>query len=206
MRIGVDFDNTLVCYDGVFHCAALERALIPPDLPSGKNDVRDFLNGAGRGEEFTALQGYVYGARMDLASLYPGVLDFFEAARRDGHALYIVSHKTRRPMRGDPYDLHAAARAFLESQCGGYLASDRVFFEETKEQKVARIAALDLDAFIDDLPQILSMPGFPARTERILFDPEGRLPAGVAADSRIVRHGDWTDIAAALLARSAPRQ
>ena len=32
MRIGVDFDNTLVCYDGVFHRAALERGLIPSDL------------------------------------------------------------------------------------------------------------------------------------------------------------------------------
>jgi hypothetical protein len=209
MRIGVDFDNTLVCYDGVFHRAALERELISADLPSGKNDVRDFLNASGRGAEFTKLQGYVYGARMDLAALYPGVRDFFDAARELGQELFVVSHKTRRPLRGEPYDLHASARAFLESQCGvggsGYLAPDNIFFEETKELKVARIAALDLDVFIDDLPEILVMPGFPARTAPILFDPEGRFTAGVAGPRDIARHASWSALAGALLARPAPR-
>ncbi|ARN83220.1 hypothetical protein [Methylocystis bryophila] len=206
MRIGVDFDNTLACYDGVFHRAALERGLIPQDLPAGKNDVRDYLNGSGRGEEFTELQGYVYGARMDLAALYPGVLDFLEAAREQEHALFVVSHKTRRPLRGAPYDLHAAARAFLEGQCGRYLAPDSVFFEETKELKIARIAALDLDVFIDDLPEILTMPGFPTRTAPILFDPDGRFAEGVATAPRVTRHGSWSALAAALLTHPAPRQ
>jgi hypothetical protein len=32
MRIGLDFDNTIACYDGVFHAAALERGLIPEAL------------------------------------------------------------------------------------------------------------------------------------------------------------------------------
>ena len=210
MRIGVDFDNTLVCYDGVFHRAALERGLVPQDLPVGKNDVRDFLNGSGRGAEFTELQGYVYGARMDLAALYPGVVDFLAAARAAGHALFIVSHKTRRPLRGEPYDLHASARGFLEAQGvvggSGGLAPDSVFFEETKEQKVARIAALDLDLFIDDLPEILAMPDFPARTARILFDPEGRWAAGVEGSREVARYASWTALAeAALAARPAIR-
>ena len=30
MLIGVDFDNTIVCYDKLFHQLALERSLIPP--------------------------------------------------------------------------------------------------------------------------------------------------------------------------------
>ena len=205
MRIGVDFDNTLVCYDGVFHRAALERGLIPADLPSAKNDVRDFLNASGRRAEFTELQGYVYGERMDLASLYPGVAEFLDAARKAEHALFIVSHKTRRPLRGAPYDLHAAARGFLEARCGlageAAFTRDRVFFEETKELKVARIAALDLDVFIDDLPEILVMPGFPARTAPILFDPEGRWADGIADAGRVTRYGDWPNLAAALLAR-----
>ena len=72
MRIGIDFDNTTACYDGVFHAAALERGLIPANLGSDKNAVRDYLNGHGRADDFTELQGYVYGARMDLASPYPG--------------------------------------------------------------------------------------------------------------------------------------
>jgi hypothetical protein len=209
MRIGVDFDNTLVCYDGVFHRAALERELIPPDLPAGKNDVRDFLNASGRGAEFTELQGYVYGARMDLAALYPGVVEFFDAAREGGHALFIVSHKTRRPLRGAPYDLHASARAFLEAQRdfddAGAFTRDNVFFEETKELKIARIAALGLDVFIDDLPEILVMPGFPAGATPILFDPDGRFSAGIAGPRDLRRYDSWSALGAALLARPAPR-
>jgi len=61
MRIGIDFDNTIACYDGVFHAAALERGLIPADIGRDKNSVRDHLNGAGRNDDFTELQGYVYG-------------------------------------------------------------------------------------------------------------------------------------------------
>ncbi|MGL4975106.1 MAG: hypothetical protein ACRC56_07410, partial [Bosea sp. (in: a-proteobacteria)] len=116
MRIGIDFDNTIACYDGVFHAAALERGLIAPDLPTDKNSVRDFLNGSGQKDAFTELQGYVYGARMDLVAPYEGAKAFILAARRAGHDLFVVSHKTRHPMRGPAYDMHAAARGFLVAQ------------------------------------------------------------------------------------------
>ena len=79
MRIGIDFDNTIACYDGVFHAAALERGLIPAQLGRDKNSVRDYLNGAGRADDFTELQGYVYGARMDLAA-YPTLTRIEKAA------------------------------------------------------------------------------------------------------------------------------
>ena len=36
MRIGVDFDNTIVCYDTLFHRLAVEEGLIPPDIPPRK--------------------------------------------------------------------------------------------------------------------------------------------------------------------------
>ena len=101
MRIGIDFDNTIACYDGVFHAAALERGLIPAKLGRDKNSVRDYLNGIGRADDFTELQGYVYGARMELAAPYPGFADFIGAARQAGHELFIVSHKTRHPYLGE---------------------------------------------------------------------------------------------------------
>ncbi len=208
MRIGIDFDNTIVCYDGAFHLAALERGLIPHDLPHGKNDVRDFLNSSGRKEDFTELQGYVYGARMDLTALYPGVLDFFDRARTLGHELFIVSHKTRHPLRGALYDLHAAALTFLDTNRvmgdNRYFAPQSVFFEETKDAKIARIGELDLDAFIDDLPEILSMPGFPAQTAALLFDPDGRWADGLAYPRAMARYGSWPALAATLLSSPEP--
>ena len=67
MRIGIDFDNTIVCYDDVFHKAASLQGLIPEGLPSSKNSVRDYLRKIGKEENWTRLQGTVYGSRMDLA-------------------------------------------------------------------------------------------------------------------------------------------
>ncbi len=198
MRIGIDFDNTIACYDGVFHAAALERGLIPADLGRDKNSVRDHLNGSGRKDDFTELQGYVYGARMDLVSPYPGFAEFISAARRAGHDLFIVSHKTRHPILGPKHDMHAAARGFLTDrglmgQGAEQIAPDQVFFELTKDEKVARARALCCEVFIDDLPEILAMSGFPDGMRKLLFDPEGQFASQSAPYER---RGSWAEIAA----------
>ena len=201
MRIGIDFDNTIVSYDGVFHAAALERGLIPQGLGRDKNSVRDYLNRAGRANDFTELQGYLYGTRMELAAPYPGFADFVASARKAGHDLFIVSHKTPHPLRGPQHDLHAAARDFLTARGlvgeAGLIDPDHVFFELTKEAKAARVAALRCDAFIDDLPEIFALPNFPRGVRRILFDPEDQL-AIIARESQLVRCTCWTEIAAEL--------
>jgi hypothetical protein len=202
MRIGIDFDNTIACYNGVFHAAALERGLIPANLGSDKNAVRDYLNGNGRAGDFTELQGYVYGARMELASPYPGFGEFVASARQAGHDLFIVSHKTRHPILGPRHDLHAAARGFLIER--GLVGADRgqidpanVFFELSKEAKVARIAALGCEAFIDDLPEIFVSPDFPNTARRVLFDPVDQF-TDLARQRNLDRRGSWSDIAAEL--------
>ena len=56
MLIGLDFDNTIVCYDRLFHRLAVERELIPPALTLSKQAVRDFLDRVG-GTVWTELQG-----------------------------------------------------------------------------------------------------------------------------------------------------
>jgi hypothetical protein len=196
MRIGIDFDNTIACYDGVFHAAALERGLIPAELPRDKNSIRDHLNVTGRKDDFTELQGHVYGARMDLVALYPGFVEFVAAAHKAGHEIFIVSHKTRHPMLGPKHDLHAAANGFLAARGlvgdgASQIDPARVFFELTQQDKVARVAALACEVFIDDLPEILAMPGFPDDMRRILFDPENRFET-----SGYHRRSSWAEIAA----------
>ena len=206
MRIGIDFDNTIACYDGVFHAAALERGLIPAELPPDKNSIRDHLNGTGRNDDFTELQGHVYGARMDLVAPYPGFFEFVVAARRNGHDLFIVSHKTRHPMLGPKHDLHAAARGFLAARDlvgdgAAQIDPARVFFELTQQDKVARVAALGCEVFIDDLPEILAMHGFPNGMRRILFDPEHRFE-----NSGYQRRLSWAGITADLIGMDLTRE
>lgn len=195
MLIGIDFDNTIVSYDGVFHKVALEQSLIPADLPETKLAVRDYLRQTGREEKWTEMQGYVYGARMDDASAYPGCIDFMRLARSRGISLSIVSHKTRHPFLGPKYDLHAAARGWIERMLRtgseNLIEPGRVFFELTKEDKIRRIAEIGCDYFIDDLPEILQMPGFPGNTGRLLFDPEnGHRSEGISA-----KMASWDELA-----------
>ena len=198
MRIGLDFDNTIACYDGVFHAAALARGLIPADLPTYKTSVRDYLNGTGRKQDFTELQGYVYGARMDLAQVFPGFMDFVDAARAQGHELFVVSHKSATPLAGPAYDLRAAAKTFMVNRgllTPGRIDQSRIHFEATQGEKISRIATLSCDVFIDDLPDVLLNADFPAATCALLFDPDG-----VHIGSPVSRVSSWTEAAARILA------
>lgn len=176
MQIGIDFDNTIVSYDALFHRVALEQGVIPSGLPPSKLAVRDYLRGQEREDVWTEMQGTVYGARMDEAAAYPGVLEFLRWARDAGLRLSIISHKTRHPFIGPKYDLHQAARRWVETHLndGGrpLVQPQAVFFELTKEEKIACIGKTGCDYYIDDLPEILLAPEFPAATRRILFDPD----------------------------------
>jgi len=178
LRIGVDFDNTIVCYDEVFHRVARELDLIPVTVRVNKGAVRDHLRKIGREDDWTEMQGYVYGERMRDAQPFPGVLDFFRRMIDQQVPICIISHKTRHPYKGPKYDLHAAAVDWLELQ--GFfdpvrigLSRSDVHFELTLAAKLERIGAAGCTHFIDDLPELLSEPAFPKRVERLLFDPAG---------------------------------
>jgi hypothetical protein len=192
LRIGIDFDNTIVCYDQVFRRVALEQGLIDKDGPTSKGAIRDYLRSVGKEDRWTAMQGYVYGERMIDAPAFPGVLDFLAGLVRKRIPVFIISHKTRRPYLGPSYDLHQSAQAWLEKQ-GVYdparigMSRQEVFFELTKQAKLERIAERDCSHFIDDLPELLCEPTFPAGVARYLFDPGCEHPS----DPRYRRLPTW---------------
>jgi len=177
MVIGIDFDNTIVSYDELFHRLATERGLIPAGFPCRKALVRDHLRQLGREDAWTELQGYVYGVRMVEAPAFPGVIEFFTHAQQASLPLYIVSHKTKQPVIGLPHDLHQAARDWLEAHgffdaCRAGFSPARVFLEVTRQDKVAKIAELGCTHFIDDLEETFREETFPANVEKILFAPQ----------------------------------
>lgn len=178
LLIGIDFDNTIICYDRVFHKLALESGLIPHDLPAGKNSIRNHLRRAGKEELWTELQGQVYGDKIIEAESYPGVDDFLGYCKLKNISTCIVSHKTKHPYRGPKYDLHDAGykwlqlKGFLDEEKFG-ISSRQVYFELTKEEKIQRIISLRCTHFIDDLPEIFLADGIPGNITKILFDPSG---------------------------------
>ena len=96
MLIGIDFDNTIVSYDTLFHKVAREQGVVPDTTPQNKVAVRDHLRTIGKEDVWTEMQGYVYGARMEEAEAYPGVIDFFRWARAFG--LPLCTRKTIKPL------------------------------------------------------------------------------------------------------------
>ena len=172
LHLGVDFDNTIVCYDEVFHRLALTEGLIPSSVPRDKTSVRDFLRASGREERWTAMQAVVYGERMPEARPFPGVLDFFAACAARALRVSIISHRTRQPIMGEPCDLHSAAFRWLETNGFVDLVSrEAIHFLETRAGKVARVGEAGCTHFIDDLPEFLVEPLLPPALHRILFDP-----------------------------------
>jgi hypothetical protein len=174
VTIGLDLDNTIVCYDHCFHALAIERCRMPAAVPAEKTAVRQFLREAGHEEEWTKLQGIAYGAGMGKAEPFAGALNFVHAALQCGQSVKIISHRTRHPIVGDQTDLHASALEWLRRE--GFVGSDAlreddVFFETTKESKLARIAEQECAVFLDDLPELLMAESFPAQVQGWLFAP-----------------------------------
>lgn len=176
-RIGIDFDNTIVCYDEVFVRTAKAEALIPHDLRGGKAAVRDFILRLNGGEEkWQRLQGRVYGDQMDDAALFGGAARFLSRCRqRADTSVFIVSHKSKfGHFDTSGINLREVARAWMAKrgffEKGGFnLSADAVYFEPTRDDKIERIARLGCTHFIDDLEEVLGHSRFPAGVRRILF-------------------------------------
>jgi hypothetical protein len=202
MRIGVDFDNTLVCYDRAFALVGKEAGLLPADFSGGKDAAKRFLyRERADGYLWERLQGLVYGQRIDRAEVYEGAAEFFRRCReRTGWQVYVVSHKTVLAHH-DPFktDLRESALGWMRRR--GFFAPDgfgleasRIFFEDTREAKVRRIGELDCQIFIDDLPEVLGHAAMPAGCRKILFATEHSGPFERAAN--------WTEVCAAIFQRS----
>ena len=176
IKLGLDFDNTVVCYDKAISVLADELFDLPPEAPRTKLGLRDYLRAEGREPEWTAFQGELYGPGMIHAQPFEGAIETMLQLVAAGHELVIVSHRSRRPYAGEPHDLHAAAQRWVAErlQSTGLFTKETssINFLETRQEKVARIAELGCQAFLDDLPEVLQDPGFPASTEGILFAPD----------------------------------
>ena len=202
MLVGIDFDNTIVCYGALFHRAAVTKGWIPPETPADKEQVRNVFRRQGQEDRWTLLQGQVYGELIREAPPFPGVLGFLDECCHRGIAVCIVSHKTRLPIRGPAVDLHQAAFDWLKGHRihtadGNGLPLSGIYFEETKQRKLQRIAEVGCECFIDDLPEFLAEPDFPPNVQRILFDPHRRHQD----DSAFVRADSWTAIQALIQSR-----
>ena len=125
------------------------------------------------------LQGQVYGAHMPEAELIEGVGDFLIQCRKNGAEVFVISHKTEYGHFDEArINLRTAAMEWMTekkffTQTGYGLSPGQVFFESTREEKVARIGAVGCTHFVDDLIEVLLAPGFPENVDRYLLGAAG---------------------------------
>lgn len=172
MRVGIDLDNTIICYDALFGQLAAERKLIPAGIRPHKQAIRDYLRSVGQEDRWTELQGVAYGSRIEQAVAFEGVVEFFRHCAEHQIEWWIISHRTRFPYLGDPVDLHAAARQWLVNR--EFLSENRLDhlrLEISRDAKLRAITESACHVFVDDLPELLTDPQFPKPVRRILFDP-----------------------------------
>lgn len=175
LRIGLDFDNTLVCYDGLIWETAINWGLISPKTPASKQVVRDTIRELPAGEtHWRQLQGYIYGRGIQAATPYAGAVEFWQACQQRGIPTVIISHKTHYATEDETRtDLQASALTWLIQQ--GFVTADnwqrRVWFGETRAEKLAFIAQNGCTHFVDDLVETFEEEAFPAGVQKILFDP-----------------------------------
>ena len=176
LRIGLDFDNTIITYDDVFLSTAQEWGLVGSDFIGRKQAVRDAIRLLPDGELlWQRLQGQVYGKGLAKAKMFEGVDSFLHRCRVNNVPVMIVSHKTEfGHYDPDRVNLREAARNWMTvrgffSDSGYAIARGNVYFEGTRQAKLSRIEQLGCTHFIDDLEEVLSDPAFPPGLERILF-------------------------------------
>lgn len=208
LRIGLDFDNTLAGYNHVFSAIARNQGMVPSDFQGGKRAVKAAL--IEKGDEgqtlWMALQGQVYGRFMSAAELFPGAEAFLRLCRREGVEVFIVSHKSvHGHFDPDKVNLRDAATEWMRrhgffDDDGFALSEKSIFFESTREDKVSRIADLNLDVFIDDLEEIFAAPAFPNTVRRVLYRPGGA--DTVSLDVDICQ--SWDEIIHAVFPDGAP--
>jgi len=180
MRIGIDFDNTIAGYSRVFPSAARKMGLVPQEFSGDKASVKNEIRKAVDGEKnWMRLQGQVYGAHMPEAELIEGVDDFLNKCRKNGVEVFVISHKTEYGHFDEAHiNLRTAAMEWMAgknffTEAGYGLSPDQVFFESTREEKVARIGFVGCTHFVDDLIEVLQAPGFPESVERYLLSAAG---------------------------------
>ncbi len=201
--IGVDFDNTIACYDNVFVIIAKELYLIEDKVEGlSKAQVKDMIMSQPDGDiNWQRLQGQIYGKYMHKASIFPGFTEFLFLANQKGHQVSVVSHKSpyghfdeeKIPLRVE------AMKWLLANKLAGDNApsvpQDKVFFEPTRESKIDRIISLGCTHFIDDLQEVFDESSFPVTTNQYLFDPQKK--AGEKTSAKVI--SSWRSITRELI-------
>ena len=176
-RIGIDFDNTVACYDVVFLQVAHDMGYLLEHSDLKKSQVKkSILELCAGGSLWQKIQGQAYGRYMHQATIYPGFIEFLWLSKLRGDEVCIVSHKSEYGHFDESKtSLREAALTWIKENLikstfgQAFSEENQIHFESTRADKVNRINQIGCDVFIDDLQEVFNEGNFPEKTEKILF-------------------------------------
>lgn len=177
MLIGLDLDNTIICYDEALRKLAEEKLELPNHVNKTKRDIKQYLIDNGRESQWTELQGQLYGPYVKYARPYTGATQCIEKLRDRGHTFCIISHKTLYPIKGKRFKLRDYARNWIEehlSRTKCFSEPDSVVFCNTMEEKICNIKTRGCKIFVDDLCAVVT--ALEDCIETYLFSPDKEVP------------------------------
>ncbi len=138
-------------------------------------------------------------ARICEASAFAGVKDFFRNCREGAWKFASSAIRPSTRFAGLLTTCNRAALDWLDTRIlrsrDIALPRDHVFLRTTLADKLRQIGDCGCTHFIDDLPELLSEPAFPATAEKWLFDPNDHHPH----DRRFARVTAWAQLEDRLL-------
>lgn len=180
-RIGIDLDNTLVDYQRAYFVLAEKFGVSTGESP--RDDVRRALRRNPPDDtKWQEFQSLLYTDGLRFASPAPGVLRFLLRCRLRGVGVIIVSHKSEAtPRRFGGIDLRTPAREWLRKHqiIPSLIGESSVIFCDSQEEKVKKILDLELDVFVDDLPEVVEQIRTARGPEAVLYSREPDDPSGM---------------------------
>ena len=96
MLIGIDFDNTIACYDKVFQEVAKNQQIVDKNWFGKKTELKNLISKSKNGKKlWMKIQGMVYGQYMKNADIMDGFESFLTASKILNIDICIISHKTK---------------------------------------------------------------------------------------------------------------
>ena len=178
LKIGLDFDNTIINYENLFFELLKSEHFISADTPlMSKTEVKKYLIGQDKNDlRWQALQAKAYGENINQATCFEGVFPFIKWAKQQGHQISIVSHKTETSNYDHSVKLRYWATKWMEENKligvgPQQIDPSEIHFVNSVDEKISSITAMKFDLFVDDLPKIIEHHLFPKETLGILFAP-----------------------------------
>ncbi|MBL42347.1 MAG: hypothetical protein CMM49_06805 [Rhodospirillaceae bacterium] len=193
MRIGLDFDNTIVNYNYLVHDIAVKRNLINKNFKKDKKFIKEHLISLNKEREWREIQSLIYGKEIFRAKLFNNFSNFIKECRKNNYFLQIVSHKTEVSnltnngprLRQNAIEWMNRNKFFSNFR---FKISD-IHFENTKSKKIDRINFIGFDYFIDDLEEIFLNKKWPYKTTPILFNKKSNVES-----DKIILCNSWNNI------------